>query len=314
MVLYFALFPSDTPPFLWQARAHTQFAWLGKHLWNASTAESPFPLQRMVRPDGKPWSSFEELYGPFPDAPDGQKRWAEHTHPVLVNTTAFQVFTNQFPLPDGWQYQHPWTTPPFRPEDIVIVTDGQCGSACSITVSILTHAHSVHTVALGGRPLRAPMQAVGHIKGGPASPFTAMPEFDRTQVPQGLKLPPNPWTYRPPLRMGGSQGMDVWGMSVMFNMGEMLPYKGNASDLGQGEVPLQFRYEAANCRLFYTWDMARDITALWKAVAGVAWRGRKCAPGSTTNSDRTMGGVPGYTKLVEDRYRLGKGAGGVKGK
>jgi hypothetical protein len=94
----------------------------------------------------------------------------------------------------------------------------------------------------------------------------------------------------------------------------MLPYNGNASDLGQGEIPLQFRYEAANCRLFFTWEMARDITALWKAVAGAAWRGKKCAPGSTTNSDGTIGGVPGYTKMVEDRYRLGKGAGALRGK
>jgi hypothetical protein len=316
IALYFALFPSDTLPFLWQSRAHPQLAWLGKHLWNASTAGSTFPLQSMVKPDGKPWSSFEELYGPFPDAPDGQKRWGEHTHPALLNATAtLHAFTGFFPLPDGWQYQQPWTTPPFRPEDIIIVTDGQCGSACTTTVTMLTHVHGVRTVVLGGRPLRAPMQAMGQIKGGPATSFGAMQEFDTTQVPEGLKLPPNPWDYRPPLRIGGSQGTgDMWGNSVTFNVGEMLPFKGNASELGQGEIPLQFRYEAANCRLFFTWEMARDITALWKAVAGAAWRGKKCAPGSTTNSDGTIGGVPGYTKMVEDRYRLGKGAGALRGK
>lgn len=326
LALYFALFPaSEILPLLWQARAHPQFAWLGKQLWNATTAQSPFPLEIMVRPDGEPWSSFEELYGPFPDdapLPDGKKeskkRWGEHTHPALINATAYlRSSTDAFPLPDGWQYNRPpWTAPPFRPEDIVVVTDGQCGSACALTVAALTHAHpGVRTAALGGRPLRAPMQAVGQIRGGPAMSFAVMPPFDRALAPPGLRLPPEPWTYRPPLRLGGSQGVDVWGMGVMFNAAEVLPYddnKGNVSDaLGQGEVPLQFRYEAANCRLFYTWDMARDITAVWKAVARVAWRGQKCAPGSTTNSDGTMGAVPGYTKLVEDRYRLGKGAGAV---
>jgi hypothetical protein len=225
-----------------------------------------------------------------------------------------RFFTDLMPLPDGWEYEQPWTTPPFRPEDIVIVTDGQCGSGCAVTVTMLTHAHGVRTVTLGGRPLRAPMQAVGQIKGGPAATFTLMPEFDRTQAPEGLQLPPDPWNYRPPLRLGGSQGSDQWSSSAQFNVGEMLPYNGNASDLGQGEIPLQFRYEAANCRLFFTWEMARDITALWKAVAGAAWRGKKCAPGSTTNSDGNIGGVPGYTKMVEDRYRLGKGPGALRGK
>jgi hypothetical protein len=78
-----------------------------------------------------------------------------------------------------------------------------------------------------------------------------------------------------------------------------------------GSVPLQFRYEAANCRLFYTWDMARDITAVWKAAAGVAWEGAKCVPGSTTNADGTMGSVPEYSKKVEDQYGVGKGPGSL---
>jgi hypothetical protein len=314
MVLYFALFPSDNLPILWQARAHPQFAWLGKQLWNSTIeiAGSPWPLTSFMKPDGTPWSSFEEFYGPFPDSPDG-KRWGEHTHPALFNLTgALAVIATFFPFPDGWQYQLPWTTAPFAPEDITILTDGQCGSACAITVGILTHTHGVRTVALGGRPLKAPMQAVGQTKGGPIAMFATMPsDFDRSEAPEGLRLPPDPWNYKPPLRLGATQGLGTWGESVTFNVADIVPYEGNSTDLGRGELPLQMRYEAANCRLFYTWDMARDITAVWKAVAGVAWRGERCAPGSTTNADGTMGGVPGYTKLVEDRYGLGNGPGAV---
>jgi hypothetical protein len=57
--------------------------------------------------------------------------------------------------------------------------------------------------------------------------------------------------------------------------------------------------------------MAKDITAMWKAVADAAWRKGKCVPGSTTNADGTMGGVPGYTKAVEDQYKLGSGPGAL---
>ncbi|KAK4118063.1 hypothetical protein N657DRAFT_675792 [Parathielavia appendiculata] len=87
MALYFALFPGDTLPVLWQARAHPQFAWLGKQAWDPTSSIGQWPVYNMMRPDGKPWSSFEELYGPFPDAPAGQKRWGQHTHPAIENTT-----------------------------------------------------------------------------------------------------------------------------------------------------------------------------------------------------------------------------------
>jgi hypothetical protein len=47
------------------------------------------------------------------------------------------------------------------------------------------------------------------------------------------------------------------------------------------EVPYQFAYEAANCRLFYTMDMIRDVTKLWEAAARVAGGDTSdCVPGS----------------------------------
>lgn len=39
------------------------------------------------------------------------------------------------------------------------------------------------------------------------------------------------------------------------------------------ETPLQFVYEPANCRIYYTPEMAVDQTAAWKTVADTAFRG-----------------------------------------
>ncbi|KAK3045356.1 hypothetical protein LTS18_013971, partial [Coniosporium uncinatum] len=36
-------------------------------------------------------------------------------------------------------------------------------------------------------------------------------------------------------------------------------------------IPEQFRYEAADCRIFYTAAMTLDATAIWSAVANSAW-------------------------------------------
>jgi hypothetical protein len=97
---------------------------------------------------------------------------------------------------------------------------------------------------------------------------------------------------------------------VLFNVVNMFPW----GEKTEGAMPLQMRYEAANCKLFFTWEMARDITAVWRAAAAAAWRGEKCVPGSTTNSDGTMGGIPGYTEKVVDQYGLGDGPGALRRK
>ena len=293
--LYFTLFPGKLLPVLWQARAHPQLAWLGKELLNTTDpSQLPWYLNNFIKPDGKKWDSFEEFYGPV------KRNTGAYTQASLTNISAdlnMDAFPNRLPS----------TIPPFQPSDIIILTDGQCGSACAIFTEILVHAHGVRTIALGGRPLNTPMQAIGMTKGGPTIPFVTFPsEVNRSHVPDDLHIPPPARPYRPPLRVVSSSLVTAWADGIKFNLANMLPF--NASADAQ---PLQFTYEAANCRLFFTWEMARDITAAWKAVADAAWRKGKCVPGSTTNPDGTMGGVPGYTKAVEDQYKLGSGPGAL---
>ncbi len=303
--LYFALFPSQTFPLLFQGRAHPQLAWLGAQLWNNSDPNAfSWPFQGFVKPDSRPWTSFAEFYGPYNDTSHPPRGAYTHLAQYKVQTNT----SGQFSIP----VLPPWSTPPFRAQDITILTDGQCGSACALLVEMLTHAHGVRTVALGGRPLAAPMQAVGQAKGGPVMSFASFPDFDRAKVPEGLRMPPvslsnkiSHTSYKPPLRLAGIDLLG-WGAGVSFNVANMLPFGEE-----KGGLPLQMRYEAANCKLFFTWEMAREIEAVWRAVAGVAWRGSKCVRGSTTNGDGTIGGVPGFVEGVEDRYELGRGPGEV---
>jgi hypothetical protein len=60
----------------------------------------------------------------------------------------------------------------------------------------------------------------------------------------------------------------------------------------KSDTPLQFVYEAADCRLWYTKDMLTDITAVWQKVADVAWGGMKglCVAGSTGQPTSVSGG------------------------
>ena len=62
------------------------------------------------------------------------------------------------------------------------------------------------------------------------------------------------------------------------------PVVNSRDGLREGDVaqtPLQFVYEAADCRIFYTPDMVIDETAVWKTVADTVWNGGDaCVAGS----------------------------------
>lgn len=180
-------------------------------------------------------------------------------------------------------------TAPFEPENIIIVTDGTCASACGILTGLLTRNHGIRTLALGGRPNHLPMQSMGGVRGTLVSLssdiLTAFKQFTRavstsstsrsilediTDSIPSFSLPP----LKPLIR--GDAG------------GRVNSRNGYSTDDIDG-LPLHFKYEAANGRLFYTQLMSADVRETWRRAAGVAWRGEKCVRGSTVNDDHTMG-------------------------
>lgn len=58
---------------------------------------------------------------------------------------------------------------PFPVQNIVILTDGICASACSIFTEFMTRQAGVKTIVVGGRPRNGPMQAIGGTKVRPPS-------------------------------------------------------------------------------------------------------------------------------------------------
>ncbi|KAH6884946.1 hypothetical protein B0T10DRAFT_409367 [Thelonectria olida] len=177
----------------------------------------------------------------------------------------------------------------FKPENILVVTDGFCGSACTILTGLLTRNYGIRTLALGGRPVNQAMQAMGGVKGtlsysrqqivSAVATFVQSVEDNDEAIAildkaSGLL----PSLEDPPLLDTG-KGINVNGLSS---------YTEDSLD----GYPVHFRYEAANCRLFYTKTMLADMSEQWRRAVGVAWKGAQCVSGSTTNSDGTMGNKP----------------------
>ncbi|EFY94525.1 peptidase s41 family protein [Metarhizium robertsii ARSEF 23] len=188
--------------------------------------------------------------------------------------------------------------PPWKPENMVILTDGLCASACTIFTGLLVRNFGIRTIALGGRPLNKPMQAIGGVKG--------------TQVLSNAEIKK---ITADAVRIGAGQARRQRARSIPSVRDAPLlplmeePGSGGSVNLRNGYsqddvdgFPLHFKYQAANCRLFYTSKMLTDVAETWRRAALVAFRNGTCVPGSTVNSDGTMGAkAPGFDPDVRGR-------------
>ncbi|KAF9631369.1 hypothetical protein BFW01_g2231 [Lasiodiplodia theobromae] len=154
------------------------------------------------------------------------------------------------------------------PEDIVILTDGLCSSACSLFVEMMKTQAGVHTIVMGGRPEVGPMQYASGSRG--ARDYSTYElgkdfEFASSKTDNTTTILPQAW----------DSGMFI--LYAGFNLRDQIRENGT--------VPLQFLYEPANCRLYYTVDNIYNMSQLWQDVATAAWNDSSmCVQGSVNLS------------------------------
>ncbi|KAI0185899.1 hypothetical protein EV127DRAFT_514936 [Xylaria flabelliformis] len=159
-------------------------------------------------------------------------------------------------------------TAPWAPEDIIILTDGDCSSACALFVEMMNHEAGVRTVTVGGRPTTGPMQAVGGTRGARSLSTDILDNninFARELLvgtPEADFLP------------NRTEALDVFVVGAAINLRDQVR---------AGETtPLQFAYEAADCRIYYTPATVFNYTALWQYAADAIWTDPGlCVAGST---------------------------------
>ena len=129
----------------------------------------------------------------------------------------------------------------------------------------------VKRVVMGGLPTPGPMQAVGGSRG---AQVVALPGFyNNTAIVRIAKLGDDIQSNLPPDMTPPRLGL-VGNIKGRVNSKNMVRHG--------SDVPLQFVYEAADCRLWYTKEMMNDYTVLWKAAADAIWKNNSmCVDGST---------------------------------
>lgn len=136
----------------------------------------------------------------------------------------------------------------------------------------------VRTITFGGRPQKAPMQGVGGVKGGQSLGINYINGY----IQQANVLVADSVSSGNPLLTTAE-----W---QAFNESSpkttaLLLWSGNLNlrneyDPDDDQTPLQFVYEAAECRLFYTLANYVERETVWQAAAKAMFGDGQCVQGS----------------------------------
>jgi hypothetical protein len=157
---------------------------------------------------------------------------------------------------------------------------------------VMKNQGGVNQVVVGGVPRTGPMQGVSGSKGSQVYTWTHVySEASRVYnyVGEAAQTKLNEtdlgklvFSTRPLMRTAYQSSGES---ASVINL------RDNIRDDDTAAIPLNFVYEAADCRLFYTGDMLRDVTNVWKKAVDANWgdKSKVCVEGSTGDKSAAAG-------------------------
>lgn len=199
-----------------------------------------------------------------------------------------------------------------------------CSSTCAIASELLKNQGAVRTIAVGGRPQEGPMQGVGGTKGAQVFSWDDIQlRMQATYLCVLISFASETsqltsFSLGSPEQRAQWDQMDLGKTAFATQLFKRSAYQGgrvaggvNLKDnLRQNDAsgtPLEFMYEAADCRMFFTAAMVTDVTQLWKGVADRMFKNGtdKCVAGSTGNPTSVSAG--GQRRAGDGTITEGKG-------
>lgn len=301
--LFKQLFPQVLPYGATRFRAHEALDLIGEEVsWYAgqfprsldlnstvlNIISSAYNYRTDVNVNYENFDSWSDKYGPqtFGPGPDNFTniiRW--NLSDVLTPENSGGIYVS------GYGPRSNITEQPFAAEDIVVVTDGYCASTCAIFSELMRQQGGVQFVMLGGRPNTDVVQAVGGVKGTNSFPWTYI--LDSVLLPFEIQHYHDE-EYYSGTALGNYSDLPLY-RATNFVVNARDGYR----EGDETNTPLQFVYEPADCRIYYTPAMAVDQTAMWKSVADSAFGGvDRCVAGAGSlgggeaTKKRSVSGLP----------------------
>ncbi|KAF2831214.1 hypothetical protein CC86DRAFT_366632 [Ophiobolus disseminans] len=233
-------------------------------LYNYTASEEWVVVNRINAATGGNFSSWADYYSRVSD--HGDLFSAAQRYNLSDEVFDVSAFSNWVPYGYGIGIDDDAAPQIWAPEDIVILTDGLCASACALFVEFVSSV-GVRTVTVGGRPTTGPMQGVAGSRGARVYEATELDD-DFSFVSEHVQNDTAAALLPSRLDTG------MWVTTAGINIRDQV----RAND----PTPLQFKYEAADCRIYYTLDNIYNMTRLWHDAAKATWDDRSfCVSGST---------------------------------
>lgn len=235
---------------------------VGQMLENELSLAAIPAWQYVMTPNGTEFISFDDFYGPNEIKDYGL-------------FTKFLQFNYSNTMPSDWdgesiditgyggRQRSLDTPPPFNSTNIIILSDGNCGSTCSIVFELLKNLHSIPAIVVGGRPIDGPMQAVGSTKGSQV--------FLQQHLSALVATFNNDTEFTTNWSAVAGTVFEHWDDFALQNGLKALNAKNNYRVDDNSESSLQMVYGAADCKIWYTAEMLVDPTALWRRAADIAF-------------------------------------------
>ncbi|KAF1970425.1 hypothetical protein BU23DRAFT_511669 [Bimuria novae-zelandiae CBS 107.79] len=249
---------------------------------------SGFNFQHQLDVNNNALKSWEQMFGP--ETVNGDK----FTTTLRYNFSDEASYTYQgFSVIGFLKNANETSTPqPFKAHDIVMLHDGMCSSTCTLVSELLKNQGGVRTIAVGGQPKFGPMQGLGGTKG--AQSFAYNDIQIRMRIAYFLGSPEQQAEWNKTTFGKTAFAEQLFKRTVYSGSGPAggINLKDNLRKDDPSKTPLEFMYEAADCRMFYTAPMINDVTMLWKGVVDRMFRNgtAKCVQGSTGDKSSVSGG------------------------
>ncbi|KAK5941457.1 hypothetical protein PMZ80_006736 [Knufia obscura] len=249
----------------------------------------PLSWQVFMSPNTSGFSSFKDWYGPQHLSP-GDGSYTNFFQTDYTNTDPSDLNDQEIQITGYGERILPLDTPPpFDPKNMVLVSDGFCGSTCAIVHEYLTNVHQIPAIAVGGRPGSGPMQTVGNTKGSQA--------FNTDWLPILAAEWNNDTLVATDRAKAKGTVFENWS-SFAIDQGTLLGLNAkNNYRIGDGSnTPLQMVYTAADCKMWYTPKMLVDPVHVWSRAADIAFAEKPftseyCVKGSTGHGSSVTRGL-----------------------
>ncbi|BAE66546.1 unnamed protein product [Aspergillus oryzae RIB40] len=296
---FMQLFPGEVPFSAQRYRAQEQYKLIGEAI--NSVYEDQSVQSSIKKATGESFADVGLVrywaYWNFVDVNgDNFKSWDEFYGPHKYNGDEFTTImrynmsnSNPVSIRDqtGFKFLNPPAgDPPFAAENIVMLSDGLCGSSCASFHEELKNIAGVKAIAVGGRPQEGAMQTIGGSKGGEVIPLYTIPISLQTMMNLTAPL--------------GIDTLDDNSLTNLANPDVLLTRAGDSSSriqvqdqIRKGDesgTPLQYIYEDADCRIFYTTKMLLEPESAWEAAWSAYTDDSKCVKDSAKKSSSISGG------------------------